>query len=139
MWTNDETVTADHTTDPTRWKEAFDGLMGRLAGRFARVEPRRRAARLVLGLLPDLPRKNCRTIAEWAGEASHYDMQHMLCRASWDADAGRDDVRDYVVENLHDDEAVLVIGETDDLKKGTSRSGSSASTPAPPGGSKTRR
>lgn len=33
--------------------------MGRIAGRFARVEPRRRAARLVLGLLADLPRKNC--------------------------------------------------------------------------------
>jgi hypothetical protein len=32
--------------------------MGRITGRFARVEPRRRARRLVLGLLSDLPRKN---------------------------------------------------------------------------------
>lgn len=44
--------------------------MSRIAGRFARVEPRRRARRLVLGLLSDLPRKNCWTIAEWAGEAT---------------------------------------------------------------------
>lgn len=44
--------------------------MGRIAGRFKRVEPRRRVRRLILGLLSDLPRKNCWTIAEWAGEAT---------------------------------------------------------------------
>lgn len=32
--------------------------MSRIAGRFARVEPRRRVRVLVLGLLSDLPRKN---------------------------------------------------------------------------------
>jgi hypothetical protein len=37
--------------------------MGRIAGRLARVEPRRKAARLVLFLLADLPRKSCWTIA----------------------------------------------------------------------------
>lgn len=41
--------------------------MDRNAGRFTRVEPRRRVARLVLGLLSDLPRKNYWTIAEGAG------------------------------------------------------------------------
>jgi SRSO17 transposase len=46
-------------------------------------------------------------------------MQHLLCRASWDADAVRDDVREYVVEHLHAEEAVLVVDETGDLKKGT--------------------
>jgi hypothetical protein len=45
--------------DPARWREAFEVAMGRIAGRFARVEPRCRAGRLVLGLLSDLPRKNC--------------------------------------------------------------------------------
>lgn len=39
--------------------------MGRIAARFARVEPRLRADGLVLGLLSDLPRKNCCTTAEW--------------------------------------------------------------------------
>ncbi|KAB2590146.1 IS701 family transposase [Streptomyces arboris] len=92
--------------------------MGRIAGRFARVDPRCRAGRLVLGLLSDLPPKNCWTIAEWAGEASPNGMQHLLCRASWDADAVRDDVREYVVEYLHDEEAVLVVDETGDVKKG---------------------
>ncbi|WP_079075900.1 IS701 family transposase [Streptomyces griseorubiginosus] len=93
--------------------------MGRIAGRFARVEPRRRAGRLVLGLLADLPRKNCWTIAEWVGDANPHGMQHLLCRAAWDADAVRDDVREYVVEHLHDEAAVLVVDETGDVKKGT--------------------
>jgi SRSO17 transposase len=50
-------------------------------------------------------------------------MQHLLARAVWDADAVRDDLRDYVVEHLGDPEAVLVIDETGDLKKGTTTVG----------------
>lgn len=73
----------------------------------------------MLGLLADLPRKNCWTIAEWAGEATPDGMQHLLNRAKWDADAVRDDLRGYVVEHLHDDHAVLVVDETGDVKKGT--------------------
>ncbi|MFI1606997.1 IS701 family transposase [Streptomyces griseofuscus] len=97
--------------------------MGRVAGRFARVEPRRRATALVLGLLSDLPRKNCWTLAEHAGDATPDGMQHLLHRAKWDADAVRDDVRAYVVEHLADDQAVLVVDETGDLKKGTATVG----------------
>lgn len=93
--------------------------MGRIAGRFGWVEPRRRVGRLVLGLLSDLPRKNCWTIAEWAGKSTPDGMQHLLGRARWDADAVRDDVCDYVVEHLQDDQAVLVVDETGDVKKGT--------------------
>ncbi|MCP3770718.1 MULTISPECIES: IS701 family transposase [unclassified Streptomyces] len=93
--------------------------MSRIAGRFARVEPRRRVRDLVLGLLSDLPRKNCWSIAEWAGEATPDGMQHLLGRAKWDADTVRDDVREYVVEHLHDDDAVLVVDGTGNVKKGT--------------------
>ncbi|GGV19889.1 hypothetical protein GCM10010495_38700 [Kitasatospora herbaricolor] len=45
-------------------------------------------------------------------------MQHLLGRARRDADPVRDEVRDYVVEQLHDDQAVLVVDETGDVKKG---------------------
>jgi SRSO17 transposase len=117
--TEDHAVAAGHSVDPARWQEAFEVLMGRIAGRFARVEPRRRVRQLVLGLLSDLPRKNCWTIAEWAGEATPDGMQHLLGRAKWDADQVRDEVRDYVVEHLDDDQAVLVVDETGDVKKGT--------------------
>ena len=74
---------------------------------------------LVLGLLSDLPRKNCWSIAEWASETSPDGMQHLLGRARWDADRVRDDVREYVLEHLGDDEdAVLVVDETGNVKRG---------------------
>jgi SRSO17 transposase len=97
----------------------LEELLGRVAGRFGRVEPRRRARAFVLGLLADLPRKNCWTIAEQAGNPSPDGMQHLLARAVWDHDGVRDDLRDYLVEHLSDSGAVLVIDETGDLKKGS--------------------
>ena len=97
------------------WRSCWAGSR---AG-FGRVEPRRRARAFVLGLLADLPRKNCWTIAEHAGEATPDGMQHLLARAVWDHDGVRDDVRDYLVEHLGDPDGVLVVDETGDLKKGT--------------------
>jgi hypothetical protein len=56
-----------------------------------------------------LPRANCWTIAEHAGEGSPDGMQHLLARAVWDHDAVRDDLREYVVEHLGDPDGVLVV------------------------------
>ena len=97
--------------------------MTRAGARFSRVEPRRRARAFVLGLLAELPRKNCWTIAEHAGDRAPDGMQHLLSRARWDADGVRDDVRSYVVEQLGDPGAVLVVDETGDVKKGTATPG----------------
>ncbi|MBE1602771.1 SRSO17 transposase [Streptomyces stelliscabiei] len=93
--------------------------MSRTAGRFTWVESRRRARKLVPGLLSDLPRKNCWTIAEWAGDSPPDGMRHLLGRAMSDAGQVRDEVGDYVVEHLHDDEAVPVVDGTDDAKRRT--------------------
>jgi SRSO17 transposase len=41
-----------------------------------------------------------------------------LAHARWDAGAVRDDVRTYVVEHLGSPDAVLVVDETGDVKKG---------------------
>src|SRR3954449_8377105 len=46
-------------------------------------------------------------------------MQDFLTRTRWDAEAVRDDLQDYVVEHLGDEQAVLVLDETGFLKKGT--------------------
>ena len=89
-----------------------------MAGRFVRVETRRRVRRFLFGLLADLPRKNCWTIAEYAGEADPHGMQYLLARARWDTDGVRDDLRNYVVAHLGDGDGVLVVDETGDLKKG---------------------
>ena len=91
--------------------------------RFCRVEPRRRVRAFVLGLLADLPRKNCWSIAEHAGDRGPEGMQHLLSGARWDADAVRDDVRDYVTGHLGDPGAVLVADETGDVKKGACTAG----------------
>jgi SRSO17 transposase len=105
--------------DPVGWQAIFDAVMARVAKRFKRVEPRRRMRLFVEGLLSDLPRKNCWTISEHAGEATPDGMQHLLTRAVWDADAVRDDVRDATVKHLGDTDAMLVVDETGDVKKGT--------------------
>jgi len=41
-----------------------------------------------------------------------------LGRASWDADALRDDLREYVIEHLADEENTLIVDETGFIKKG---------------------
>jgi SRSO17 transposase len=119
VWTsNDLAVAVGHNIGPDAWRTGFDELMGRVAGRFTRVEPRRRAGVFLLGLLAGLPRVNCWTIAEHAGESTPDGMQHLLARASWDTDGVRDDLRGYVVDHLGDPDAVLVVDETGDVKKG---------------------
>ena len=55
-------VAVGHSVEPGLWRAETDRLLERMAGRFARVETRHRTRGFVLGLLADLPRKNCWTI-----------------------------------------------------------------------------
>jgi SRSO17 transposase len=119
----DRVVAAAASVDPAAWRGLFEAVLGRVADRFGRVEPRRRARLMVAGLVADLPRKNCWTLAEHAGEGSPDGMQHLLRAAVWDADAVRDDIRVMAREFLGRREAMLVVDETGDLKKGTTTVG----------------
>jgi SRSO17 transposase len=112
-----------HSVEAAGWAAEVDRLLDRMAGRFPRVETRRRAGQFVLGLLADLPRKNCWAIAEHAGDRDPHGMQHLLARASWDTDGARNDLRDYVIGALGDPDGVLVVDETGDLKKGSATVG----------------
>ncbi len=56
--------------------------------------------------------------AEAAGDKGPWRQQDLLFRSRWDADALRDVVRDYALETLADDQAVLVVDETGFLKQG---------------------
>ena len=105
-------------SDAHRWADQLDDLVARIAPRFGRIEPRRRARAYLQGLLSPLQRKNGWHLAEAAGDASPDGVQDFLARMHWDADAGRDDLRAYVVEHLGAPEAVLVLDETGFLKKG---------------------
>src|SRR3712207_7174746 len=94
-------------TGPWAWRRVLE----RIGPRFARAEPRTRAGVYVRGLLSQAERKNGWTLAEQAGDATPDAMQRLLNHADWDADAVRDDLRDYVVEpvNLPGRERVRVL------------------------------
>jgi SRSO17 transposase len=97
--------------------------MARIAPRFGRVEPRQRARGYLLGLLSPLAGKNSWGIAEAAGDRTPDGMQRLLNAATWDADAVRDDLRDYVAEHIGDATGVLIVDETGFLKKGVKSAG----------------
>ena len=100
------------------WKRELLRAHGLIAGLFARSEARDRSRAYLQGLLSHCERKNGWQLAEWMGEPSPYAVQHLLDRARWDADAARDQLRDYVLEELGSPDAVLIADETGFLKKG---------------------
>ena len=61
--------------------------------------------------------------AEAAGDPGPWRQQAILGRGRWQADALRDVVRDYALETLADQDAVLVLDETGFLKQGKSSCG----------------
>ncbi len=101
------------------WAEELTELHKRIAHRFVRAEPRRRALAYLKGLVATSERKNGWRLAEAIGEATPDGVQRLLNQAQWDADLlVRDDLRRYVVEHLGDEGAVLIVDETGFLKKG---------------------
>jgi SRSO17 transposase len=104
------------------WSEELEAVGNRLSDHFARSEVRQRAQDYLRGLLSEAERKNSWQLAEVAGNATPYGLQHLLGRASWDAHAVRDDLREYVIEHLADAESVLqsclIVDETGFIKKG---------------------
>ncbi|AYF26904.1 MULTISPECIES: hypothetical protein [Micromonospora] len=53
-------------------------------------------------------------------------MQQLLYRAVWDADAGREDLRQMITSRFGDPDAILVVDDIGDLKKGVTRSSAAA-------------
>jgi len=82
-------------TDVVRWSQELDRLHARIAPRFARPEPRRRALAFLHGILSTTSRKNGWQLAEHAREARPDGMQRLLSSAVWDTDGVRDDLRTY--------------------------------------------
>src|SRR5215211_1499226 len=114
-------VAPDGTVNPPigAWSEALEELHRRISGRFARSEARERVKRYLLGLLGRVERKNGWQLAEAIGETDPQGVQRLLNAAKWDADAVRDDLREYVVEHLGDEQSgVLIADETGVPKKG---------------------
>jgi SRSO17 transposase len=104
------------------WAAGLEEVHARIAGAFARAEPRARVLAYLRGLLGQLERKNGWTLAEAAGEVSPDGMQRLLRTADWNADVVRDELRSYVVERLGPG-GVLIVDETGFVKKGTRSAG----------------
>ena len=110
---------ADPTpADAASWAADLHTLLDHLGRHFARRETRQHLRAYLTGLLSPLGRKNGWQLAEQAGDATPYGLQHLLDRAKWDADAVRDDLQAYVRTHLGHPGGVLVIDETSVLKKG---------------------
>jgi SRSO17 transposase len=108
------------------WADRLEEVQKRLAPYFERAEPRQRAMAYIRGLISVTERKNGWQLAELAGEATPDGMQRLLNTAHWDADQVRDDLQQYILTDLGDSEAVLVVDETGFVKKGTKSVGVAA-------------
>src|SRR5882724_9339367 len=95
------------------WAASLREVKKRIRPLFGQERVARNAGLFLEGLLGDEQRKTGWMRAEAAGDPGPWRQQAILGRRDWDADALRDIVRDYVIEHLADDDAVLVIDEPD--------------------------
>ena len=105
------------------WATSLREIKKRIRPLFLQERVATNAGLFLEGLLGDEQRKTGWMRAEAAGDPGPWRQQAILGRRDWDADALRDIVRDYVIEHLADDDAVLVIDETGFLKQGKASCG----------------
>ena len=120
---NNRATAAVASVDRAAWLECFEGAFARVAGGFKRVEPRKAARAWLLGILSDVDIRSCWQLAQQGGHARPHRMQRLLAEAVWDADAVRDHLRAFVVDELGDRDGVLIIDDTGDLKSGSATVG----------------
>src|SRR5215203_60973 len=105
------------------WASSLRDVKGRIRPLFQQ-ERMAASAGLFLDALLGLERRKTGWMrAEAAGDPGPWRQQALLGRATWDANAMRDVVRDYAVETLSEPDAVLVVDETGFLKQGRSSCG----------------
>ena len=105
------------------WASALRNVKSRMRMLFTQERVAVSAGLFLDGLLGEERRKTGWMRAEAAGDAGPWRQQAVLGRGRWDADALRDVVRDYALETLADQDAVLVIDETGFLKQGRASCG----------------
>ena len=105
------------------WASSLRDVKARMRPLFGDVRVASSANQFLDGLLSDERRKTGWMRAEAAGDPGPWRQQAVLGRSHWDAEALVDVVRDYVLENLADPDAVLVIDETGFLKQGKTSCG----------------
>src|SRR6201999_4063992 len=105
------------------WASSLRDVKQRMRPLFSQDRVAASAGQFLDGLLGNEPRKTGWMRAEAAGDPGPWRQQAILGRGQWDADALRDIVREYALETLGDEDAVLVIDETGFLKQGKASCG----------------
>ncbi|MCS3716999.1 MULTISPECIES: IS701 family transposase [Bradyrhizobium] len=105
------------------WASSLRDAKQRIRPLFTQERVAASAWQFLDGLLGNEPRKTGWMRAEAAGDPGPWRQQAILGRGRWDADALRDIVREYALEALGDEDAVLVIDETGFLKQGKASCG----------------
>jgi SRSO17 transposase len=105
------------------WASSLREVKTRMRPLFSQERAAASAGLFLDGLLGTERRKTGWMRAEAAGDPGPWRQQAVLGRGRWDADGLRDIVRDYVVEHLADEAAVLVLDETGFLKQGKASCG----------------
>src|SRR5690349_10516762 len=105
------------------WAASLREVKARMRPLFTQERVAASAGLFLDGLLGDERRKTGWMRAEGAGDPGPWRQQAILGRGRWDADALRDIVRDYALEHLAADDAVLVVDETGFLKQGKASCG----------------
>jgi hypothetical protein len=105
------------------WRAELEGLLGRFGRLFMRSEPREQAGRYLEGLLGSVERMNSWQLAEALGDARPWRTQRVLSHVLWDEGVARNLCRDYAIEHLGPEGAVLVVDETGFVKKGRHSAG----------------
>ena len=105
------------------WASSLREVKARIRPLFSQQRVAGSAGQFLDGLLGNEPRKTGWMRAEAAGDPGPWRQQAILGRGRWDADGLRDLVREYALETLTDEEAVLVIDETGFLKQGKASCG----------------
>ena len=105
------------------WAASLRNVKGRIRPLFLQERVAASAGQFLDGLLGNEPRKTGWMRAEAAGDPGPWRQQAILGRGRWDADGLRDIVREYALETLANEDAVLVIDETGFLKQGKASCG----------------
>lgn len=105
------------------WASSLRDVKARMRGLFKQERMAVSAGLFLDGLLGEERRKTGWMRAEAAGDPGPWRQQSVLGRGQWNADALREIVREYAVETLGADDAVLVIDETGFLKQGKTSCG----------------
>lgn len=105
------------------WASSLRDMKERIRPLFSQKRVAASAGQFLDGLLGNEQRKTGWMRAEAVGDPGPWRQQAILGRGRWEADELRDIVREYALETLADEQAVLVIDETGFLKQGKASCG----------------